>query len=194
MQDSVRQALTVASHLPAGRAGPQGMLPAVEFPAAVGYAEVTDTDRRQLLLMYGVGAHSMVLQVLNRPEPGGELVLVGRLFNGVGASFEVADFDNDGYIEIGTLTYDLEREPDRSFAEACLQPVYYRWSGETGAIEQDELVDEDRWRAVLGGFEEVGRGATWDPLNDEREPNGRPPPEIDRFLRQPSWMIALPHA
>lgn len=177
----------MAGQLPSGRPGPQGLSPSVEFPAAMGYAGVTEQQTRRILLMYGVGAHSMVLKVLDRPGgPGDEVEVVGRLFNGVGV--EVRDFDQDGQVEVATLDYDFSHAPDRAFAEAPLQPVYYRWAFRSMAPPPPDA-DAPAWN-----FDEVGRGETWDPLTDAREEDGSPPPHINAFLKQPSWVIALPHA
>jgi hypothetical protein len=168
MQESVRHALTVASHLPASRHGPQGILPAIEYPAAIGYAETTNDGNRQVLMMYGTVAHATALRVFGRVGgPGGEVVEIGHLLTGTGAAFQVGDFDDDGYAEVATLVYDWDAIGDRALVDAPLRPVYWRWDGSL--------------------FPEVGHGKTWDP-----RAKGPVPDDIAPFLRVPNWAITLP--
>jgi hypothetical protein len=170
MQASIRHALTISSQLPVSRSGPQGILPDLEYPAAVGYVETTNDGSRQVLLMYGTGAHATALKIFGRVGgPGGEVKEIGKLGTGTGAAFQIDDFDNDGYTEIATLGYDESPLKERPLVDAPLQPVYYRWTG--------------------GEFVEVGRGQTWDPRLESP-----PPGRIAPFLEGPKWAITLPSA
>lgn len=170
MQASVSHALTIASQLPASRSGPQGILPRIEFPAAIGYVEVTGDGNRQVLLMYGTGAHATALKIFGRVgDPGGEVAQLGQLVTGTGAAFQVGDFDNDGRVEIATLHYDEAALEGRPLVDAPLQPIYYRWDGTT--------------------FAKIGRGETWDPRLEND-----PPEHVAPFLRAPTWAITLPSA
>jgi hypothetical protein len=170
MQASVEHALTTASQLPASRSGPQGILPRLEFPAAIGYAEVTGDNNRQVLLMYGTGAHATALKVFGRVGgPSGEVTQLAQLATGTGAAFQVGDFNGDGYVEIATLRYHEAALKNRPLVDAPLQPVYYRFDG--------------------GTFVEVGHGEPWDPRLEKD-----PPEHIAPFLRAPGWAITLPSA
>lgn len=134
-----------------------------EETGLVGYQDVDDDGRPELLVQHLRGLHSCVLKVFgNRNGRVGEFELLGELANGVLSSYQVGDFDGDCRTEIATL--DLDPDSDLPFAAGVRVEHFYRWDGRRFGL--------------------VGTGRRWDPAED---PDGT---EVLDLTGMPKWALA----
>ena len=136
-----------------------------DLPAVVGYADVNNDGRPELLVQHPAGAHSSVLKVYGWRGDFtiGDFEQLGELHSSCPTSFQVEDVDGDGQLEIAAMDVDYEAMSEsRSYANAERVRMIYRWNGRE--------------------FERVSRGLTWDPM-EEQEPSV----EFTRLLEPPRW-------
>lgn len=120
--------------------------------AVVGYADVNNDGRVELLVQHASGVHSTSLMILGWDDQHqfGELTTLGT---GTPAGFTVGDLDGDGVIEVATVDVDWDREtePGRtaSYAEGARTELLYRWRA--------------------GGFQEVARRSLPLPLEPQND-------------------------
>ena len=138
----------------------------MQHAATFGFAPLLSGARKnQQLVEFPFGAHSVVLLALDDDYDGdSRFRLIGVATNGTGARFHVREASNGGGREVVTLDYVRPLTEGRSFAEMPTQAVYYR-------------LDRD-------GFQEVGRGEVFDPV----EAPWDVPRAIEPFL-DPAWLL-----
>jgi hypothetical protein len=133
--------------------GEKVMDPAHDLLAVVGYADVTNDHRPELLVQHPVGAHSSVLKVYGwRGEPAvGDFEQLGALHSSCPTSFQVEDVDGDGRLEIAAADVDYDAMPEgRAYANAERVRMVYRWNGTE--------------------FSKVGKSPAWDPESQADAP------------------------
>jgi hypothetical protein len=142
-----------------------GMDPS-DFVAYVGFTDVTNDGRAELLVMHPAGVHASILKVFGSRDTYSGFEELGEVFSGIAGGFDVGDFDGDGLTEIATVNADFDRAPDRSFADAVLVENFYGWNG----------VD----------FEHVGEGTIFDPRS------GTAPERMKELFGRPKWALTAP--
>jgi hypothetical protein len=135
-----------------------------DFIAYVGYVDVTNDGRPELLVLHPAGVHASILKIFGHRDEYRGFENLGEIFSGVAGGFEVGDFDGDGAVEIASLNANFDRDPGRGYANAILVANLHRWDG--------------------AGFEHVGEGAVYDP-----ESGDAPPAVIEALLSRPSWAL-----
>lgn len=143
-----------------------------DLPVAVGYADVNNDGRPELLVQHPIGAHSSMLKVYGwRGDfPAGDFGEFGELQSSCPSSFHVEDIDGDGRLEVLTVDLDWNDMPEgRGYANGPRYRMVYRWI-------------DDR-------FERVSQAPVWGPVQDADAPE-----EIERLYAAPRWASEKPPA
>jgi hypothetical protein len=144
-----------------------GADPRLEGTAAVawvGFTDVTNDGKPELLVAHHAGPRASVLRVFGSLDLYTGFEELGQVGSDYLGGFDVGDFDGDGNLEIATLHADLDRGENRSMHNAVRVETYYRWDGCRFAV--------------------VGEGDVDDPLSGQE-----PSAHYKRLYGRPSWAL-----